>query len=325
MREVSGTHRNVKYCRQSLRQPSLNLPNELNYGWAGQAKGGDGCSCRAQARIASEGGSLRQHAERSSTARGLRAFVSDDCPIAKQIAEALEAAHEAEASEHGLDLGPRGWHSPPNASGRGRDLVLDRKRHRPDRDRNSDQNIIRSAGHSRVPRPVAREAMTLEKQLVIHSLTSGIGLRGCHYVALCLCPMLTACASQPVEWINVPLADHVYFATRPAYRVEQVEIRVPANSDLEYMLEMKQGHSVSYEWRSPDISNPELLLAEFHGHTVRDSEEPGSVMLFKQGRAETSSGYLVAPFAGEHGWYFSNETDSDITITLSLSGFYTIP
>ena len=167
--------------------------------------------------------------------------------------------------------------------------------------------------------------MTLEKPLVIHLLTSGLGPRGCHYVALCLCPMLTACGSQPVEWIDVPLADHVYFATRPAYRAEQVEIPVPANSDLEYMLEMKQGHSVSYEWRSPDISNPELLLAEFHGHTVRDSEEPGSVMLFKQGRAETSSGYLVAPFDGEHGWYFSNETDSDITITLSLSGFYTIP
>ena len=40
---------------------------------------------------------------------------------------------------------------------------------------------------------------------------------------------------------------------------------------------------------------------------------------------ETSRGYLVAPFDGVHGWYFSNESDSDITITLSLSGFYTIP
>ena len=143
--------------------------------------------------------------------------------------------------------------------------------------------------------------------------------------------MLTACASQPVEWIDVPLADHVYFATRPAYRAEQVEIRwhleipVPANSDLEYMLDMKRGYSVSYDWRSTDLSDPELLLAEFHGHTVRDSEEPGSVMFFKRGRAETSRGYLVAPFDGVHGWYFSNESDSDITITLSLSGFYTIP
>ena len=116
---------------------------------------------------------------------------------------------------------------------------------------------------------------------MIHSLTSRIGPRGCHYVALCLFPVLTACASLPVEWIDVPLADHVYFATRPAYQTEQVEIPVPANSDLEYMLDMKRGYSVSYEWRSTDISDPELLLAEFHGHTVRDSEERWKCHVFQ--------------------------------------------
>ena len=86
---------------------------------------------------------------------------------------------------------------------------------------------------------------------------------------------------MPVAWIDVPLTEHVYFETRPTYRTDQIEIPVPANSDLEYMLEMKQGHSVSYEWRSIDISNPEMLLAEFHGHTVRDSDETGNVMFFK--------------------------------------------
>jgi hypothetical protein len=160
---------------------------------------------------------------------------------------------------------------------------------------------------------------------LIHSLIPRIGARGVHCIALSLCSMLTACASAPVEWIDVPLADDVYFETRPAYRADQVDIPVPANSDLEYMLDMKQGYSVSYQWSSADISNPELLLAEFHGHTVRDSDEPGNVMFFKQGRGETSNGYLVAPFDGVHGWYFSNETDQDINITLSLSGFYTIP
>ena len=64
---------------------------------------------------------------------------------------------------------------------------------------------------------------------------------------------------------------------QPAPLTSSLEIPVPANSDLEYMLDMKRGYSVSYEWRSTDISDPELLLAEFHGHTVRDSEEPGSV------------------------------------------------
>ena len=160
---------------------------------------------------------------------------------------------------------------------------------------------------------------------LIYSLTSRIGPLGFHLLSLCLCLILTACASVPVAWIDVPLADHVYYETRPAYRTDQIDIPVPANSNLEYMLEMNHGDSVSYEWRSTDISNPELLLAEFHGHTVRDSEEPGNVMFFKQGRGETSNGYLVAPFDGVHGWYFSNETESDINITLSLSGFYTIP
>ena len=160
---------------------------------------------------------------------------------------------------------------------------------------------------------------------MIHSLTSRIGPLGFHYVSLCPYLILTACASVPVEWIDVPLADHVYFETRPAYRADQVEIPVPANSDLEYMLEMKQGYSVSYEWRSTDISNPELLLAEFHGHTVRDSEAPGNVMFFKPARGETSNGHPLAPFDGFHGWYFSNVSAMASNIPSSLYCFYPLP
>lgn len=166
---------------------------------------------------------------------------------------------------------------------------------------------------------------TLEQLLLINSLKSRNETRGLYCVAMFLCLTLGACVSEPVEWIDVPLGDSVYFEDRPEYRDDRVEIPVPANSDLEYMLDMKQGYSVAYQWESTDIANPELLLSEFHGHTVRVSEEPGNVMFYKQSRSDSSNGYLVAPFDGVHGWYFSNETDSDINITLSLSGFYTIP
>lgn len=145
-------------------------------------------------------------------------------------------------------------------------------------------------------------------------------------VPVCLFSLLglSACVSEPVAWITVPLADNVYFDAPADYRTDEIEIPVPANSDLEYMLDMQQGYSVSYQWESSDVSDPELLLAEFHGHTVRMSTAPGDVMFYKQGRERTSNGYLVAPFDGEHGWYFSNETTSTINITLSLSGFYTL-
>jgi len=156
-------------------------------------------------------------------------------------------------------------------------------------------------------------------------ITCRANQRSKYSLFLIFCVGISACTSQPVEWIDVPLAENVYFEDRPEYLSDQVVIPVPANSDLEYMLEMKQGYSVSYEWLSIDVTNPELLLAEFHGHTIRTSDEPGNVMFYKQGRGNSETGYLVAPFDGEHGWYFSNESDMDLSITLTLSGYYTIP
>ncbi len=165
----------------------------------------------------------------------------------------------------------------------------------------------------------------MKLQYLARSPFCGVSRQRLTSLTVVLCLALAACASEPVEWIDVPLFDNTHFDVSPEYRADEIEISVPANSDLEYMLDMKQGYSVSYKWNSADISDPELLLAEFHGHTIRLSDEPGEVMFYKQGRGEAASGYLAAPFDGVHGWYFSNETDSDIRITLSLSGFYAIP
>ena len=137
--------------------------------------------------------------------------------------------------------------------------------------------------------------------------------------------LLSACTEEVIEWIDVPLTDNTYFDNEPVYRTDTIEIPISANADLEYMVDMQVGNSVAYSWEAVDLTDPQSLLAEFHGHTVRTSEEPGDVMFYKQGRGDTSSGYLVAPFNGVHGWYLSNETNSDIKVLLKLSGFYTIP
>ena len=137
--------------------------------------------------------------------------------------------------------------------------------------------------------------------------------------------LLSACTEEVIEWIDVPLTENTYLDNEPVYRTDTIEIPIYANADLEYMVDMQVGNSVAYSWEAVDLTDPQSLLAEFHGHTVRTSEEPGDVMFYKQGRGDTSSGYLVAPFNGVHGWYLSNETNSDIKVLLKLSGFYTIP
>ena len=159
------------------------------------------------------------------------------------------------------------------------------------------------------------------------AITSGqhrnIALKSLNLAAALL--LLSACSEENIEWIEVPLAEKVFYDTEPVYRGDTVEIPIPANSDLEYMLTMREGNSVAYNWEANALTNSELLLAEFHGHTIRTSEEPGDVMFYKQGRGDSSRGYLVAPFDGVHGWYLSNETSTDITVYLNLAGFYEIP
>ncbi len=139
-----------------------------------------------------------------------------------------------------------------------------------------------------------------------------------------LAALLVSCAQEVVDWIDIPLADNVYFEVRPQFNSDVVEIPLSAHTALEFNLQMQQGAAISYEWEALNLPEAELLLSEFHGHTVRTSEAPGDLMFYKISRVASSEGYLVAPFEGIHAWYFSNESDEDINIVLSISGFYNI-
>ena len=136
---------------------------------------------------------------------------------------------------------------------------------------------------------------------------------------------LSSCTDDELEWIDVPLSENTYYDYQPEYRTDTVEIPLFANSSLEYMLDMRAGYSVVYDWKADEFQSADALLAEFHGHTIRTSDAPGDVMFYQQGRSDSANGYLVAPFDGVHGWYFSNETNEDTKILLNLSGFYEIP
>ena len=146
----------------------------------------------------------------------------------------------------------------------------------------------------------------------------------CFCVAILSDCVLVACSQEAVDWNEVSLAENVFFDSQNEFRSDTIEIPLFANSALEYKLVMGLGQSVSFSWKAVNLEDPDLLLVEFHGHTIRTSDAPGDVMFYKRGRYDSSSGYMVAPFDGIHGWYFSNETNSDISIILEMSGFYEI-
>lgn len=133
---------------------------------------------------------------------------------------------------------------------------------------------------------------------------------------------LVACAEQEaVDWIEVPLQDHTYFATQAEYREGEYDILVLANADLEYKLGMLARDAITYRW-TVEMDEPERLQVEFHGHTHRVGDEPGTVMFYKVHQEGEEQGALVAPFEGIHGWWFDNQTNEDITIKLKVAGYY---
>ncbi|MDD9894386.1 MAG: hypothetical protein VXW45_09095 [Pseudomonadota bacterium] len=142
------------------------------------------------------------------------------------------------------------------------------------------------------------------------------------FVSLTLGLFLSTCSTEDVEWVEVPLGEDVFFQEELKFRSDTIEIPLFAGADLEYKLGMKLGNAVSYNWQAANLELPDDLLIEFHGHTIRESDAPGDVMFYKRHRTDSASGYLVAPFDGIHGWYFDNQSNGDIVITLNVSGFY---
>ncbi len=131
-------------------------------------------------------------------------------------------------------------------------------------------------------------------------------------------------APPATDWIEVPLADGVYSEGAEVEGGERISIPVPAYSALEYKLDMKQGGTIAYSWTAEGLSDPDALLSEFHGHTERVGDAPGTVMFYRRGRGAAESGVMTAPFDGIHGWYLMNDSLDPVTVQLDVVGDYEI-
>lgn len=76
-----------------------------------------------------------------------------------------------------------------------------------------------------------------------------------------------------------------------------------------------QSQVILYSWQADGE-----VYTDFHGH------EPDSGDAFvryeEQQSGQSGRGSLVAPFAGEHGWFWLNIAGKPVTITLTASGYF---
>ncbi|WP_113663402.1 hypothetical protein [Pedobacter nanyangensis] len=110
-------------------------------------------------------------------------------------------------------------------------------------------------------------------------------------------------------------------AQQYALREDSVAILVRAGKDLEYKIHMLKHGQMKYEW----ITNNGDLYFDFHGEPKE--LKPSKNTYFDSYTIAYSNnmvGTFLSPFEGKHGWYFRNNSDKDITVTLRLKGEYTL-
>jgi hypothetical protein len=75
---------------------------------------------------------------------------------------------------------------------------------------------------------------------------------------------------------------------------------------------------ILYHWQT----DGGLVYSDLHGHDPAAGQEFFVRYREDQDGATQATGSLVAPFDGEHGWYWLNIHDGPVTITLTVTGFF---
>lgn len=129
-------------------------------------------------------------------------------------------------------------------------------------------------------------------------------------------------AQAASPWNEIPLTAGTFREYETGFRTDTIDIPLAVGGALEYKLALEEGDSIVYEWAAVEMTDPELLWAEFHGHTERVGDAPGDLMFYRKAEGGSERGALVAPFTGIHGWYFENRSDEPIVIRLHVAGFH---
>ena len=100
------------------------------------------------------------------------------------------------------------------------------------------------------------------------------------------------------------------------FQRETVDFTLAPREFVEYKYRLDKGQALLYSWHATAAVNLEF-------HAEPDGAPRGYAESYdKRNAVDGESGTLTAPFAGIHGWYWENPTDSPVTVTLSSAGFY---
>ena len=126
---------------------------------------------------------------------------------------------------------------------------------------------------------------------------------------------------------NVPVPDFGEPVPLPNPEVHQDEpqrfvtrtmtITLQPDGETEVKAALKTGKMILYAWQT----DRGAVYTDFHGHDPEAGQDY-FVRYKEQQEGSGNNGSLVAPFAGEHGWYWLNYNAFPVAITLTIEGYF---
>jgi hypothetical protein len=102
------------------------------------------------------------------------------------------------------------------------------------------------------------------------------------------------------------------------YRIDQRTFHLEPGRFVEFKYRLEAGQAMVYSWTASYWVRSEM-------HSEADGAPEGTAEFFEVvERALRRNGSYVAPFPGIHGWYWLNETDRAVTVTLNAAGFFEV-
>ena len=102
----------------------------------------------------------------------------------------------------------------------------------------------------------------------------------------------------------------------PATRTLTVDLALDGETEIKTVL--REGQMIVYHWEVDDG----MVYSDFHGHNAEFGDDFWVQYKEDQLGAASGSGSLVAPFDGEHGWYWVNLNDGPAKVTLTVTGYF---
>jgi hypothetical protein len=99
------------------------------------------------------------------------------------------------------------------------------------------------------------------------------------------------------------------------YKTETIETILMPRQQIEFMANLEQGEVLLYSWQVDG-----KIYYDFHAH--QQDVDPDIWIRYSDGAGTKNNGSIVAPYTGEHGWYWVNLDTRPVRLKLIVSGYY---